>query len=167
MATSTDPTAPGGKLGDRVSPAPARVTLYELFPRHIQLLAALPGEVSQFEETGYGYEWRCQCRLGPVPAGDDGATAELQLHFSLVDLPAGTRPAAVLYLVEGQPGADGPRRRLLPLQDLADTQELINGELARRGATVGIMEEADRFIRQLARVRDGLGEDVDWVSNPE
>jgi hypothetical protein len=169
MATRPDPSSPANRPGSSTPSSPARITVYELFPRYIQLLAGLPGEVSQFEETGFGYEWRCEYRLGAVQSagGTGNGNAEFQLHFSLVDLRGGTRPAAVLYLVEEGPADDSPQRQMLPLEDLTETQEVLNRALAHRGATVGIMEGADRFLRQLGPVRDGLGQDVDWVSTPE
>ena len=80
----------------------------------------------------------------------------LQLQFSLVDLEGGERPAAVLYLL-------GPGDRLpLPLEELNATHEQLNGELARRGASIDTLERAHEFISALAKVRDTLGDAVSW-----
>ena len=88
-----------------------RVTVYELFRRHIQSLAGLPGEKSQFDQSDFGYEWRCEFDIGllatgPAPASGAG---RLQLQFSLIDLERQVRPAAVLYLLDNgrEPGDAG------------------------------------------------------------
>ncbi len=136
----------------------ARISVYDLFKRHIHLLADLPGEVSQFDQSEHGYEWRCEYDLGGSAPGQPG----VQLHFSLIDLERQPRPAAVLYLVGQARGSGGPERLMLPLEDLAETHEQLNERLSRDGATIAVLENASRFITALTRVREALGEEVNW-----
>ena len=145
-----------------------RTSVYELFRQHAPVLAGLPGEVSQFNETGFGYEWRCEYQLDtPTSAGESPRDLRLQLHFSLMDLKNRRKPAAVLYLVEQDLDGDIRERHLLPLEDLGDAQEAINASLAYRPVSIGMLEKADRFIQELQRVREALGDQVNWVSSPD
>ena len=94
-----------------------RTSVYELFRQHAPVLAGLPGEVSQFNETGFGYEWRCEYQLdAQTSAGESPRDLHLQLHFSLMDLKNRRKPAAVLYLVEQDIDGDIRERHLLPLE---------------------------------------------------
>ncbi len=129
-------------------PGPAKVDVYQLYREQMHCLAALPGEISEFQQSRFGYEWRCVQDLDEARG--------LQLQFSLIDLEGGERPAAVLYLL-------GPEDRLpLPLEELNATHEQLNGELARRGASIDTLETAHEFISALAKVRDALGDAVSW-----
>jgi hypothetical protein len=119
----------------------------------MQCLAELPGQVSEFFQSEFGYEWRCEFDLEDPRA--------LQLHFSLVDMEAQQRPAAVLYLVDSSEA--GPQRLPLSLVSLDDTHEQLNGDLNRRGVSVGTLEQAQRFISALVDVRESLGESLDWT----
>ena len=102
-----------------------RTSVYELFRQHAPVLAGLPGEVSQFNETGFGYEWRCEYQLdAQTSAGESPRDLRLQLHFSLMDLKNRRKPAAVLYLVEQDIDGDIRERHLLPLEDLGDVGDL-------------------------------------------
>jgi hypothetical protein len=147
-----------------------RVTVYDLFRRHARVLAGLPGEVSQFEEMGFGYEWRCECSLGTQsadPADPPGSSPrELWLHFSVIDMRGRLKPAAVLYLVEEREGLPAGERELLPLNDLSETHELLNRHLSGRQASIGALERADEFITELAAVREAIGQEVDWTEAP-
>lgn len=145
---------------------PERVTLYEMFPRHVRVLAALPGEVSEFNETGFGHEWRCECRLGACSfAGADSPGKQwLKLHFSLLDMKGHIRPSAVLYLVREGEGRGVQQRLLIPLEDLDDTHEILNRHLGQQSASIDALETASQFIGALHAVRDDLGSEVDWVA---
>jgi hypothetical protein len=143
---------PGGSRPTAVpgfrDPEQARVDVYQLYREQMPCLAALPGQVSEFQQNQFGYEWRCGFELD--------ATGGWQLQFSLVDLQGRQRPAAVLYLV-------GPEERVgLSLEELNATHEQLNGELARRGASIETLERAHEFISALAQVRDALGDAVSW-----
>ena len=111
-------------------------------------LAGLPGEVSEFQQNRFGYEWRCEYELD--------SSHGFQLQFSLVDLQGQRRPAAVLYLV-GQDERIG-----LSLEELNATHEQLNGELTRRGASIETLEKAHEFISALAQVKDTLGDALSW-----
>ena len=129
-------------------PEPGKVDVYQLYREQMHCLAALPGEISEFQQSRFGYEWRCVHDL------DDAHG--LQLQFSLIDLERRERPAAVLYLL-------GPDDRLpLPLEELNATHEQLNGELARRGASIETLERAHEFISALAKVKDTLDDAVSW-----
>jgi len=141
--------APNTSHSEAVQP----VTVYELFRRHIQLLSALPGEKSQFDESDFGYEWRCECSIGDTR----------QLQFSLIDLERQQRPAAVLYLLHDDQGQNSGNRQLLPLEDLPDTHEQLNKQLTRSRATIDAFEKVNAFIATLAQVKESLGSDVTWA----
>lgn len=141
-----------------------RITVYELFRRHIQSLAGLPGEKSQFDQSDFGYEWRCEFDIGllstgPAPASGAG---RLQLQFSLIDLERQVRPAAVLYLLDNRREPGTQERLLLPLSDLLDTHERLNEQLAQRESSISAFENGNRFMAALAVVRKSLGSAVTW-----
>ena len=147
MATSHEPGRLTAVSGFR-DPEPTRVNVYQLYREQMHCLAGLPGEVSEFQQNRFGYEWRCEFdidrRLG------------LLLQFSLVDLERQERPAAVLYLL-------GPDDRLaLSLEELNATHEQLNGELVRRGARIETLEKAHEFVAALVKVRDMLGDSLSW-----
>ncbi len=165
MASPSSPKSPSPAAREGLPEASPRVTVYELFKRHIQSLAGIPGEVSQFDQSEHGYEWRCEYEVGVCPpaAGGSAAGNKLQLHFSLIDLERQPIPAAVLYLVEQSRPSGSQERLMLPLEELAETHEQLNEELSRRGVTIEVLENASRFIAALNQVRDALGEDVNWA----
>jgi hypothetical protein len=133
---------------------PERVSVYQLYRQQMQCLAGLPGQVSEFHQSEFGYEWRCEFDL------DDSQS--LQLQFSLVDLERQPRPAAVLSLLG--PGRDARDRWPLPVEDLNETHELLNDELNRRGASIHALQSAHRFMTALMEVREVLGDaDVTWA----
>ena len=165
MASSSSPKSPSPVVREVRSEAAPRVTVYELFKRHIQLLAGIPGEVSQFDQSEHGYEWRCEYEVGVCspPAAGSAGESKLQLHFSLIDLERQPLPAAVLYLVEQSLTSGAQERLMLPLEELADTHEQLNEELSRREATIEMLENGSRFIAALTQVREALGEEVNWA----
>ena len=169
MAPLPDSTAPSVAVKALRTTLPGRTTLYELFPRHVRVLAGLPGEVSQFEETGIGHEWRCECRIGACETEDTPSPGEhlLKLHFSLLDMKGHQRPSAVLYLVQESEEQGVRERRLLPLDDLAETHEILNRHLAGKSASIDTLETASQFIAALGVVRDAIGSEVDWVSTED
>jgi hypothetical protein len=142
-----------------------RVTVYELFQNYLPLLSELPGERSQFNQTDIGYEWGCDLALGVAPAAISRVEKEnkLYLHFSLVDLPGQWHPAAVLYLLEQCQEPDDHERILLPLEDLSETHDQLNAELARLEVNIEIFEKANDFILALIRVRESLSSEVTWA----
>jgi hypothetical protein len=163
MASRPDSTVPSNSHKARRRSPAGRITVYELFRRYAPLLAELPGETSQFDETGFGYEWRCEYRIA---GGSDGLAGEhsLKLHFSLVDMKGRLKPVAVLYLVEQSEGASTQARQMLPLEDLAEAHEVLNAHLARKRASIGALERASGFISDLSGVREALEWEVDWDS---
>jgi hypothetical protein len=142
-----------------------RVTVYELFRKYLPLLSELPGELSQFNQTDIGYEWRCELELGVAPAakGLDGTGNRLYLHFSLVDLPGQRHPAAVLYLLEQRRESASHERMLLPVEDLNETQEQLNTELSQLAVSIEVYEKAHYFISALSRVKESLDREVSWA----
>ena len=141
-----------------------RITVYELFRRHIQALAGLPGGKSQFDQSDFGYEWRCEFDIGLLATGQaptSGADS-LQLQFSLIDLERQMRPAAVLYLLDYGREPGDQERLLLPLSDLLDTHERLNEQLAQRESSINAFENGNRFMAALAVVRKSLGSAVTW-----
>ena len=165
MASPSSPKSPSPILRERLPEATPRITVYELFKRHIQSLAGIPGEASQFDQSEHGYEWRCEYELGVCSPDHAGKAVEkvLQLHFSLIDLERQPIPAAVLYLVELSRESGPQSRLMLPLEELTETHEQLNEELSRRGATIEMLENASRFMTSLNQVREALGEDVNWA----
>ena len=128
--------------------APARVDVYQLYREQMHCLAGLPGEVSEFHQNEFGYEWRCEMELD--------AASGLRLQFSLVDIKGRQQPAAVLSLL-------GPEERLgLSVEELNATHDQLNGELARRGSSIDALERAHEFISALAQVKDALGDSLSW-----
>ena len=148
MATSHEPRRLRAVPGFRDS-APARVNVYQLYREQMPCLAALPGQVSEFQQNRFGYEWRCEFELDEARGW--------RLQFSLIDLQGQQRPAAVLYLL-----LDQEERIGLSLEELNATHEQLNGELARRGASIEILEKAHEFISALAQVRETLGDSLSW-----
>lgn len=136
-----------------------RTTVFEIFRDHRRLMSLLPGEVSQFEQTDMGYEWRCELALGAVA----GTSNELELHFSLVDLGGLPRPAAALYLVEH--GVEGGEydHLALTLEDLEQTHEQLNEQLASKGARIEALERAGSFMAGIISLRESLGPLVTWA----
>jgi hypothetical protein len=144
-----------------------RVTVYDLFLYCRQFLSGLPGEISQFEQSDFGYEWRCEFEIAAcAPAiaqtrADHGHS--LHLHFSLIDLDRHLRPAAVLYLVEHDQDQGDYNRLPLPLNDLTETHEKLNECLIQRETTIEVFDNANRFITALTKVRESLGNEVAWA----
>jgi hypothetical protein len=131
-----------------------QITVDTLFRRHRQFLSSLPGEISQFYQSDFGYEWRCECAIENA----------FQLHFSLIDLERQDRPAAVLYLVKTGQEQDTQHRTLVPLEDLSESQEQLNEQLAHSDtATIGVLEKVNHFILELAKVKQSLGNEVTWA----
>lgn len=147
MAT-THGSRPSAVVPGFRDPGAARIDVYQLYRDQMQCLAGLPGQVSEFQQNQFGYEWRCEFELD--------ATGELQLQFSLVDLQDSRRPAAVLYLVDSQ------QRTSLFLEDLNAAHEQLNAELAQRGASIDTLEKSHVFISALANVRETLGDALSW-----
>jgi hypothetical protein len=146
--------------------APAdRITVEELFARYMQFFARLPGDVSEFDQSELGYEWRCEFELGmsSTAINRPDAALSLQLHFSVVDLDRFSSPAAVLYLVACGPRREDKNRLPLSLQDLEDTQEQLNQELLRRDATLETFADADRFILALTSLKNAIADRVAWT----
>ena len=137
----------------------------ELFSRHMEYLARLPGEVSQFGQSEFGYEWRCEFELGVCTAPTSAADSSQVLHlqFSLIDLEPQSKPAAVLYLLVQGPERGNKHRLSLPLEEPTETHEQLNQELARRDATLEILANAQRFIDELASLKDFLAWQVTWI----
>ena len=149
-----------------LGPVPsARITVPELFSRHMEYLARLPGEVSEFGQSEFGYEWRCEFELGVCTAATAGPDdlQVLHLQFSLIDLEPQSKPAAVLYLLVHRPQRSGKQRFSLPLEDPTETHEQLNQELASRDATLEILANAQRFIEELASLKDFLAWQVTWI----
>lgn len=147
-------------------PIPAEhITVHELFSRYMQFFAGLPGDISEFDQSEFGYEWRCEFGLGVCPATTPGPDKAgiLRLHFSLVDLDRFSSPAAVLYLVTRSPQREDKNRLALSLEDLEDTQEQLNQELLRRDATLEMFAEADRFIVALTSLKNAIADRVAWT----
>ena len=142
-----------------------RFTVYGLFLHHMHLLAGLPGETSQFDQSEFGYEWRCEFEIGVIPPAVAQADMghSLQLHFSLMDIYRQSRPLAVLYLVEHGQEQGLHDRLLLPLEDLTETHEQLNQHLAQKEASIEVFENANRFIAALTKVRESLGNEVVWA----
>lgn len=129
------------------------ITVDDIFRRHIRSLSSLPGEVSQFDQSEFGYEWRCECDIGDA----------FQLQFSLVDLEGQKRPAAVLYMVASGLEHDTQDRLLLPLEDLSETQEQLNRQLTQSGAaTIDALEKVNHFIVELTKVKKSLENEATW-----
>lgn len=154
------------------TPAPAAdraqrsgCTVLDLFHRYIRPLSQLPGEVSQFEETGVGYEWRCQLDLGQFASGQamQGVPCSVQLHFSLVDLDSGSKPLAVLYLVEQAQPSGWQERTLLSLDNPQSLHDRLSASLLPLNPTLASLEKAAAFIGALVVVTAALGVEVDWV----
>ena len=140
-----------------------RAGVYDLFRDHLQTFARLPGEVSNFEQSGPGYQWHCEFALGgPKPGLDTGGAREpLRLHFFLVDTEGQPRPVAALYLVAGYP-TDAHLSHLVHLSDLAEALDDLNRELAERDGMVEMSVRANQFIEELAGVKQELGSEVIW-----
>lgn len=162
MASFSSPGVPMRGVPDARPESPQRITVYGLFRRHLPFLAGLPGEKSQFYQSDFGCEWRCEFYIGTCPpaSGRTNSGNALQLHFSLIDIERQARPVAVLYLVEQAMEEPGQDRLLLPLDDLAATHELLNENLVGRGATIEAFENANHFIAALTKVRVSLGDEV-------
>ena len=167
MAASHDPEYPSVSMQGFRAELQTRVTVYDLFLHCRQLLSGLPGEISQFEQSDFGYEWHCEFEIAACTPtviqtrADHGHS--LHLHFSLVDLDQYLRPAAVLYLVEHDQEQDDYNRLSLPLNDLTETHEKLNECLTQREATIEVFDNANRFMGALTKVRESLGNEVDWA----
>ncbi|HDY82238.1 MAG TPA: hypothetical protein ENH48_04695 [Halieaceae bacterium] len=167
MASFPRPIHPGDAVQGTHAEAHERVTVHVLFMRHRQFLSGLPGEVSQFDQSDFGYEWRCEFEIGACSPAATQARADighsLHLHFSLIDLDQQSKPAAVLYLVEHGHEQDTQDRLLLPLKDLTETHEQLNERLTQRHATIAVFDNAHRFIVALTKVRESLGNELAWA----
>jgi hypothetical protein len=141
------------------------ITVRGLFRRHLPVLAGLPGENSQFDQSQFGYEWRCEFNISASDTGEAPKSPEnpLHLHFSLIDIDRQGRPAAALYLVEQLAGQSSPVRLMLPLEDLGETHEQLNKQLDQRQTSVAVYQNASRFIKSLSRVRKSLGTEATWA----
>lgn len=142
-----------------------RQTVLDLFHRYMQPLSQLPGEISQFEETGVGYEWRCQLDVGHVRSGRalQGVSCSVQLHFSLVDLDGRSRPLAVLYLVEQAEVGGWQERILLSLEHPQSLHDQLGAGLLPQNPDAQSLDKADAFVGALVVVKAALGGEVDWV----
>ena len=69
----------------------------------------------------------------------------------------------MLYLVELDQNQDDYSRLPLPLNDLTETHEKLKERLTQREATIEVYENANRFIAALTKVRESLGNEVDWA----
>ena len=144
-----------------------RVTVHDLFLHCRQFLSGLPGEISQFEQSDFGYEWRCEFEIAACAPtvtqtrSDHGHS--LHLHFSLIDLNRHLRPAAALYLVDHDQDQGVCNRLPLPLNDLNETHEKLNECLIQRETTIDVFDNANRFITALTKVRESLGNEVAWA----
>lgn len=138
-----------------------RIGVYDLFRDHLQAFAKLPGEASNFEQSGSGYQWHCECALGGSKPEVGKALAPLRLHFFLVDTEGLPRPVAALYLVAGYP-TDANLSHLVHLNDLALALDDLNSELAERDGMVEMSVRANQFIEELAGVKQELGSEVIW-----
>ena len=136
-----------------------KVSLFDLFQRHVSILSGLPGGTSQFDQTEIGFEWHCEFELGAAST----ERARLQIHFHLIDLEELPKPAAVLYLVEARENSKTQNRLPLPLESLTATHEQLNEHLAEKRASIEAFENADDFILALANVRESLQGSVAWV----
>lgn len=136
-----------------------RATVFEIFRDHRQLMSVLPGEVSQFEQTDVGYEWRCELALGTAA----GTSNVLELHFSLVDLAGLPRPAASLYLVEHGVDEGKYDHLAIALEDLEQTHTQLNEQLGSKGARIEALERAGCFIDEVVKLRESLGHLVTWA----
>jgi len=141
------------------------ISVYDLFRAHLQVLATLPGENSQFDQSQFGYEWRCEFDISAAEPNEalNAPQNRLHLHFSLIDIDRQGIPAAALYLVEQLPGQSSPERSMLSLEDLGETHEQLNKLLGQRQAPVAVYQNASRFIRSLSRVRESLGTEATWA----
>ena len=63
MASSHHPEYPSVSMQGFRAELQTRVTVYDLFKHCRQFLSGLPGEISQFEQSDFGYEWRCECEI--------------------------------------------------------------------------------------------------------
>jgi hypothetical protein len=144
--------------------SPGRFTVHGIFLRHRHLFAGLPGETSHFDQSDFGYEWRCEFEIGACPPtvaqADMGHS--LQLHFSLMDIDRQSKPIAVLHLIEHGQEQDHHHRLLLPLEDLTETHEKLNQHLAQKEASIEVFENANRFIAALTKVRESLDNELVW-----
>ena len=70
----------------------------------------------------------------------------------------------MLYLVRTGQEQGTQDRLLVPLEDLSETQEQLNGQLAHSDtATIEVLEKVNHFILELARVKKSLGNEVTWA----
>ena len=164
MAPFPYPKYPSTAVQGFRAESPGRFTVHGLFLRHRHLLAGLPGETSQFDQSDFGYEWRCEFEIGACPPAVAQADMghSLQLHFSLMDIDRQSKPIAVLYLVEHGQEQDHHHRLLLPLEDLTETHEQLNQHLAQKEASIEVFENANRFIAALTKVRESLDNELVW-----
>ena len=166
MAASHHPEYPSVPMQGFRAELQTRVTVYDLFLQCRQYLSGLPGEISQFEQSDFGYEWHCEFEISTCAPTATQTRADyghsLQLHFSLVDLDRHLRPAAALYLVEHDQEQDDYNRLPLPLSDLTETHEKLNQWLTQRGAAVEVFGNANRFITALTKAKESLGNEVAW-----
>jgi hypothetical protein len=140
-----------------------QISVCDLVRDHVHTFAELPGELSNFEARGPGYQWNCEFQLsGPDEVQDDARErGPLRLHFCLIDTERRTRPVAALLLEEGYSG-ETHQSRFLHLQDLAQALDDINEDLAQRNEVIEAAAKANRFIEALAGVKEELGDDVIW-----
>ena len=167
MASSHHPEYPSVSMQGFRAELQTRVTVYDLFKHCRQFLSGLPGEISQFEQSDFGYEWRCEFEIAACAPtvtqtrSDHGHS--LHLHFSLIDLNRHLRPAAALYLVEHDQVQGDYNRLPLPLNVLTETHEKLNECLTQREATIEVFDNANRFIAALTKARESLGNEVAWA----
>ena len=164
MISAFDTTHPSKSTQDTYSASPGRGSVYQVFRRHIRVLAGLPGHISEFDQHDFGYEWRCEFVVGYSTATARIERAHpIELHFSLIDLEKRQTPAATLYLVVHGQKRDNQERLLLPLEDLAETHEQLNKALARRDASIEMLNSANHFMTALNDVKELLISDATWA----
>lgn len=139
--------------------------VYDICHDHIRELSGLPGELSEFEENGIGYEWRCQLSLGACACGQvlGDTPCIFQLQFSLMDLEGRARPVAVLYLVEQAQLSDWQERILLSMETPGSAHDQVTHCLLPLGVDIEFMQKAGMFLEALEVVRSALGPSVRWV----
>jgi hypothetical protein len=139
------------------------IDVCHLFRDHVHTFARLPGEASNFEQCGSGYQWHCEFQLRDREPGPDTSEAltPLRLHFFLGDTDNQPRPVASLFLTEGL-ARKAPQGRPVHLRDLDRALDEINEDLTRRNELIETSMKARRFIDALAGVKAELGDEVIW-----
>ncbi len=159
MVSFAQPAIQSNKASPDLKVSLNRVSVFDLFQQYVPILSGLPGGTSQFDQTDIGFEWHCEFEIGAGLAED----TRLQIHFHLIDLEPLAKPAAVLYLIESWAKREKQNRLTVPLENLTETHERLNGHLANKAASIEAYENANNFIVALTQVRELLQGEVDWV----